>query len=114
VGNNEAFRDALLQRSKAELKDFETREESATFFEGCLPDRGLARRGDDTIALTGRSNRSASGSALGVISSIARCAGPRRALRGVHAAQEDRAGRLWNLVGFRPTEVGGAEAGPSG
>ncbi len=42
-----AFRQALLEAEKAELKDFE--QESANFFEGCLPIEELARRGEDTM-----------------------------------------------------------------
>ena len=42
-----AFREALLDAEQAELKDFD--QESAKFFEGCLPIEELARRGEDTM-----------------------------------------------------------------
>ncbi|MFM7264016.1 MAG: methylenetetrahydrofolate--tRNA-(uracil(54)-C(5))-methyltransferase (FADH(2)-oxidizing) TrmFO, partial [Cyanobium sp.] len=42
-----AFREALLAAEQAELKDFD--QQSASFFEGCLPIEELARRGEDTM-----------------------------------------------------------------
>jgi methylenetetrahydrofolate--tRNA-(uracil-5-)-methyltransferase len=93
-----AFRQELLQAEQAELKDFER--ESATFFEGCLPIEELARRGEDTMRygplkpiglwdprwgdLNDREVRRAN-----------------RAHAMVQLRQEDRDGRLWNLVGFQ-------------
>ncbi len=94
----QSFRTALLEAEKAELKDFE--QESATFFEGCLPIEELARRGEDTMRygplkpiglwdprwgdLHDRNLRRA-----------------KRAHAVVQLRQEDRDGRLWNLVGFQ-------------
>lgn len=93
-----AFREALLSAEQAELKDFE--KDSATFFEGCLPIEELARRGEDTMRygplkpiglwdprwgdLNDREVRRAN-----------------RAYAVVQLRQEDRDGRLWNLVGFQ-------------
>ena len=93
-----AFREALLSAEQAELKDFE--KDSATFFEGCLPIEELARRGEDTMRygplkpiglwdqrwgdLTDRDVRRA-----------------KRAYAVVQLRQEDKDGRLWNLVGFQ-------------
>ncbi len=93
-----AFRDALLAAEQAELKDFE--KENATFFEGCLPIEELARRGEDTMRygplkpiglwdprwgdVTDRDVRRA-----------------KRAYAVVQLRQEDKDGRLWNLVGFQ-------------
>ncbi|MEB3360967.1 MAG: FADH(2)-oxidizing methylenetetrahydrofolate--tRNA-(uracil(54)-C(5))-methyltransferase TrmFO, partial [Synechococcaceae cyanobacterium] len=92
------FREALISAEQAELKDFEA--ESARFFEGCLPIEELARRGVDTMRygplkpiglwdprwgdVTDREVRRA-----------------RRAHAVVQLRQEDRDGRLWNLVGFQ-------------
>ena len=92
------FRDALLKAEQATLKDFE--QESACFFEGCLPIEELARRGEDTMRygplkpiglwdprwgdVTDREVRRA-----------------KRAYAVVQLRQEDRDGRLWNLVGFQ-------------
>ena len=93
-----AFRQALLEAEQADLKDFEA--ESAHFFEGCLPIEELARRGEDTMRygplkpiglwdprwgdLNDREVRRAN-----------------RAYAVVQLRQEDRDGRLWNLVGFQ-------------
>jgi methylenetetrahydrofolate--tRNA-(uracil-5-)-methyltransferase len=93
-----AFRDGLLTAEQATLKDFE--QESACFFEGCLPIEELARRGVDTMRygplkpiglwdprwgdVTDREVRRA-----------------KRAHAVVQLRQEDRDGRLWNLVGFQ-------------
>jgi methylenetetrahydrofolate--tRNA-(uracil-5-)-methyltransferase len=92
------FRDGLLTAEQATLKDFE--QESACFFEGCLPIEELARRGEDTMRygplkpiglwdprwgdVTDREVRRA-----------------KRAYAVVQLRQEDRDGRLWNLVGFQ-------------
>jgi methylenetetrahydrofolate--tRNA-(uracil-5-)-methyltransferase len=92
------FRGALLTAEQAELKDFE--KENANFFEGCLPIEELARRGEDTMRygplkpiglwdprwgdVTDREVRRA-----------------RRAYAVVQLRQEDKDGRLWNLVGFQ-------------
>jgi len=92
------FRDGLLRAEQAALKDFE--QESAYFFEGCLPIEELARRGEDTMRygplkpiglwdprwgdVTDREVRRAN-----------------RAHAVVQLRQEDRDGRLWNLVGFQ-------------
>jgi methylenetetrahydrofolate--tRNA-(uracil-5-)-methyltransferase len=93
-----AFREALLSAEQAEIKDFEA--ESAHFFEGCLPIEELARRGEDTMRygplkpiglwdprwgdVTDRDVRRAN-----------------RAYAVVQLRQEDKDGRLWNLVGFQ-------------
>jgi methylenetetrahydrofolate--tRNA-(uracil-5-)-methyltransferase len=93
-----AFREGLLTAEQASLKDFE--QESACFFEGCLPIEELARRGEDTMRygplkpiglwdprwgdVTDREVRRAN-----------------RAYAVVQLRQEDREGRLWNLVGFQ-------------
>ncbi len=93
-----AFRQELLNAEQAELKEFE--QESASFFEGCLPIEELARRGEDTMRygplkpiglwdprwgdLNDRELRRA-----------------KRAYAVAQLRQEDKGGRLWNLVGFQ-------------
>ncbi len=93
-----SFREALIHAEQAEVKGFE--KETATFFEGCLPIEELARRGEDTMRygplkpiglwdprwgdLYNRENRLS-----------------KRAYAVVQLRQEDKAGRLWNLVGFQ-------------
>ena len=92
------FRNALIQAEQAEIKDFE--KSQAKYFEGCLPIEELARRGEDTMRygplkpigiwdkrwgdLFDRENRLI-----------------KRAYAIVQLRQEDKQGRLWNLVGFQ-------------
>ena len=101
------FRANLLAAEQAALKDFE--KESACFFEGCLPIEELARRGEDTMRygplkpiglwdprwgdLQDRQVRHA-----------------KRAYAVVQLRQEDRDGRLWNLVGFQTNLRWGEQA----
>ena len=88
----------LIKAKQAELKDFE--KDSATFFEGCLPIEELAKRGVETMR-------------YGPLKPIGLW-DPRwgdvndkdlRRLKRAHAVvqlrQEDKGGRLWNLVGFQ-------------
>ena len=93
-----SFRDNLIKAEQSKLKDFE--KENATFFEGCLPIEELGRRGEDTLRfgplkpvgiwdprwgdLHDKDNRKT-----------------KRAYAVVQLRQEDRAGKLWNLVGFQ-------------
>jgi methylenetetrahydrofolate--tRNA-(uracil-5-)-methyltransferase len=93
-----AFRTALLEAEKAELKDFEP--ESATFFEGCLPIEELARRGEDTMRYGPLKPIGLWDPRWGDLHDrdVRRA---RRAHAVVQLRQEDRDGRLWNLVGFQ-------------
>ncbi len=92
------FHSELIRAEQSELKGFE--KESARFFEGCLPIEQLARRGIDTMR-------------FGPLKPIGLW-DPRwgdvndknlRILKRAHAVvqlrQEDKAGQLWNLVGFQ-------------
>ncbi len=102
-----AFRDALLAAEQAPLKDFE--QDNACFFEGCLPIEELARRGEDTMR-------------YGPLKPIGlwdprwgdwQDREVRRAKRAhavVQLRQEDREGRLWNLVGFQTNLKWGEQA----
>ena len=93
-----AFRKALLSAEQAQLKDFE--KDSATFFEGCLPIEELARRGDDTMRYGPLKPIGLWDPRWGDVNDrdVRRA---RRAYAVVQLRQEDRDGRLWNLVGFQ-------------
>jgi methylenetetrahydrofolate--tRNA-(uracil-5-)-methyltransferase len=93
-----AFREALLSAEQAELKDFER--ENASFFEGCLPIEELARRGEDTMRYGPLKPIGLWDPRWGDVQDAA----VRRAQRAyavVQLRQEDKDGRLWNLVGFQ-------------
>jgi methylenetetrahydrofolate--tRNA-(uracil-5-)-methyltransferase len=93
-----AFRKQLLQAERAELKDFD--QESAAFFEGCLPIEELARRGEDTMRYGPLKPIGLWDQRWGDVNDreLRRA---RRAYAVVQLRQEDRDGRLWNLVGFQ-------------
>lgn len=91
------FWQELCQAEKAQLKDFE--QETAKFFEGCLPIEEMARRGEDTM-------RYGPLKPVGLFDSRQ---GDFRATENQHKRpyavvqlrQEDKAGQLWNMVGFQ-------------
>ena len=93
-----AFRDALLAAEQAELKDFE--KDNATFFEGCLPIEELARRGEDTMRYGPLKPIGLWDPRWGDVNDrdVRRA---KRAYAVVQLRQEDKDGRLWNLVGFQ-------------
>lgn len=87
----------LCAAEKAELKDFE--QETAKFFEGCLPIEEMARRGEDTMRygplkpvglFDGRQGDFRAPENQG-----------KRPYAVVQLRQEDKAGQLWNMVGFQ-------------
>lgn len=90
------FWQELLQAEQAELKEFE---ETAKFFEGCLPIEEMARRGEDTLRY----------GPLKPVGLFDARKGDFRAPENqsarpyavVQLRQEDKAGKLWNLVGFQ-------------
>ena len=93
-----AFRQALLAAEQAELKDFD--KEEATFFEGCLPIEELARRGEDTMHYGPLKPIGLWDPRWGDVNDrdVRRA---KRAYGVVQLRQEDKDGRLWNLVGFQ-------------
>ena len=93
-----AFREALLSAEQAELKDFE--KDNATFFEGCLPIEELARRGEDTMRYGPLKPIGLWDQRWGDVNDrdVRRA---KRAYAVVQLRQEDKDGRLWNLVGFQ-------------
>lgn len=92
------FRDALLSAEQAELKDFD--HDDATFFEGCLPIEELARRGEDTMRYGPLKPIGLWDPRWGDVNDrdVRRA---KRAYAVVQLRQEDKDGRLWNLVGFQ-------------
>ncbi|MBE9180288.1 FADH(2)-oxidizing methylenetetrahydrofolate--tRNA-(uracil(54)-C(5))-methyltransferase TrmFO [Oculatella sp. LEGE 06141] len=83
------FWQELCRAEQAELKEFER--ETAKFFEACLPIEEMARRGEDTMRY---------GPLKPVGLSDARQEGD-RPYAVVQLRQEDKAGQLWNMVGFQ-------------
>ena len=92
------FREALLGAEQAELKEFE--KDNATFFEGCLPIEELARRGEDTMRYGPLKPIGLWDPRWGDVNDrdVRRA---KRAYAVVQLRQEDKDGRLWNLVGFQ-------------
>ena len=90
-----AFREALLEAEQAELKDFD--QESAKFFEGCLPIEELARRGEDTMRYGPLKPIGLWDPRWGDVNDrdVRRA---KRAYAVVQLRQEDKDGRLWNLA----------------
>ena len=93
------FWQELRAAEKAELKDFE--QETAKFFEGCLPIEEMARRGEDTmrygplkpVGLFDPRTKDSEQEDLSQTSN--------RPYAVVQLRQEDKAGQLWNMVGFQ-------------
>lgn len=92
-----AFWNALCQAEQAELKGFE--QESAKFFEGCLPIEVMARRGEDTLRYGPLKPVGLFDARLGDFKDPANR--EKRPYAVVQLRQEDKAGQLWNMVGFQ-------------
>jgi methylenetetrahydrofolate--tRNA-(uracil-5-)-methyltransferase len=91
------FRQELCNAQQAELKDFER--ESATFFEGCLPIEELAQRGEDTMRYGPLKPIGLFDARLGDFKAPENK--DKRPYAVVQLRQEDKAGQLWNMVGFQ-------------
>ncbi len=91
------FWEALCQAEQAELKDFER--ESAKFFEGCLPIEEMAKRGEDTMRYGPLKPVGLFDARLGDFQDPANRG--KRPYAVVQLRQEDKAGQLWNMVGFQ-------------
>ncbi|MDY7015896.1 MAG: FADH(2)-oxidizing methylenetetrahydrofolate--tRNA-(uracil(54)-C(5))-methyltransferase TrmFO [Cyanobacteriota bacterium] len=91
-----AFWEALCKAEQAPIKEFER--EEAKFFEGCLPIEELAQRGEETM-------RYGPLKPVGLIDPRLKERLQEGSLPKPYAVaqlrQEDRAGQLWNLVGFQ-------------
>ncbi|BAZ46280.1 gid protein [Chondrocystis sp. NIES-4102] len=91
------FQQELAQAEQAELKDFER--ESAKFFEACLPIEELAQRGEDTMRYGPLKPVGLFDSRLGDFRDPENKV--KRPYAVVQLRQEDKAGQLWNMVGFQ-------------
>lgn len=91
------FQQELCQAEQAELKDFER--ESAKFFEGCLPIEELAQRGEDTMRYGPLKPVGLFDARLGDFRAPENKG--KRPYAVVQLRQEDKAGQLWNMVGFQ-------------
>ncbi len=91
------FQQELSKAEQAELKDFER--ETAKFFEGCLPIEELAQRGEDTMRYGPLKPVGLFDSRLGDFRAPENKG--KRPYAVVQLRQEDKAGQLWNMVGFQ-------------
>lgn len=91
------FWQELAQAEQAELKDFER--ETAKFFEACLPIEELAQRGEDTMRYGPLKPIGLFDARLGDFRDPANKG--KRPYAVVQLRQEDKAGELWNMVGFQ-------------
>ena len=91
------FQQELCRAEQAELKDFER--ENAKFFEGCLPIEELAQRGEDTMRYGPLKPVGLFDSRLGDFRAPENRS--KRPYAVVQLRQEDKAGQLWNMVGFQ-------------
>jgi methylenetetrahydrofolate--tRNA-(uracil-5-)-methyltransferase len=82
------FWQALCAAEQAELKDFER--ETSKFFEACLPIEEMAKRGEETMRF----------GPLKPVGLMDDRTGD-RPYAVVQLRQEDKAGQLWNMVGFQ-------------
>ena len=91
------FQQTLSTAEQAELKDFER--ETAKFFEGCLPIEELAQRGEDTMRYGPLKPVGLFDDRLGDFRASENKG--KRPYAVVQLRQEDKAGQLWNMVGFQ-------------
>ena len=82
----EAFIDALVGADQATAHDFD----SAPYFEGCMPIEEMARRGRETL-------RFGPMKPVGLVDPRT----TRQPYAVVQLRMEDRAGQMWNIVGFQ-------------
>ena len=91
------FWQALCSAEQAELKDFDR--QTAQFFEGCLPIEELAQRGEDTMRYGPLKPVGLFDTRWGDFRDPANKSKKPYAI--VQLRQEDKAGQLWNMVGFQ-------------
>lgn len=91
------FWQELCAAEQAELKDFER--ETAKFFEACLPIEEMARRGEDTMRYGPLKPVGLFDSRFGAHNDPANR--DKKPYAVVQLRQEDKAGQLWNMVGFQ-------------
>ncbi|PPS44274.1 FADH(2)-oxidizing methylenetetrahydrofolate--tRNA-(uracil(54)-C(5))-methyltransferase TrmFO [Chroococcidiopsis sp. TS-821] len=91
------FWQELRTAEQTELKDFER--ETAKFFEACLPIEELARRGEDTMRYGPLKPVGLFDARQGDFRAPENQS--KRPYAVVQLRQEDKAGKLWNMVGFQ-------------
>jgi len=91
------FWQELCKAEQVELKDFER--ETAKFFEACLPIEELAQRGEDTMRYGPLKPVGLFDARKGDFRAPENQS--QRPYAVVQLRQEDKAGQLWNLVGFQ-------------
>ncbi|MCW6037766.1 FADH(2)-oxidizing methylenetetrahydrofolate--tRNA-(uracil(54)-C(5))-methyltransferase TrmFO [Spirulina subsalsa FACHB-351] len=91
------FWQELCGAEQAPVKDFER--ETAKFFEGCLPIEELAQRGEDTMRYGPLKPVGLFDGRLGDFKAPENQ--DKRPYGVVQLRQEDKAGQLWNMVGFQ-------------
>lgn len=91
------FWQALIGAEQAALKDFER--ETAKFFEACLPIEEMARRGEDTMRYGPLKPVGLFDARKGDFRDPINKSN--RPYAVVQLRQEDKAGQLWNMVGFQ-------------
>lgn len=92
-----AFWQSLCAAEQAELKDFER--ETATFFESCLPVEEIAQRGEETLRYGPMKPVGLFDARFGDFKAPENQ--QHRPYAVVQLRQEDKAGKLWNMVGFQ-------------
>ncbi|KAB8314629.1 FADH(2)-oxidizing methylenetetrahydrofolate--tRNA-(uracil(54)-C(5))-methyltransferase TrmFO [Tolypothrix campylonemoides VB511288] len=93
------FWQELRTAEQVELKDFER--ENAKFFEACLPIEELARRGEDTMRYGPLKPVGLNPPSIPPASGGDERGGRERPYAVIQLRQEDKAGQLWNMVGFQ-------------
>jgi methylenetetrahydrofolate--tRNA-(uracil-5-)-methyltransferase len=91
------FQQELCQAEQAELQDFDR--ETAKFFEACLPIEELAQRGEETMRYGPLKPVGLFDSRRGDFKAPENQG--HRPYAVVQLRQEDKAGQLWNMVGFQ-------------
>ena len=91
------FWQQLCEAEQTELKEFER--ETAKFFEACLPIEEMARRGEDTMRYGPMKPVGLFDSRFGHFKDPANK--DKKPYAVVQLRQEDKAGNLWNMVGFQ-------------
>ncbi|MBD2002554.1 MULTISPECIES: FADH(2)-oxidizing methylenetetrahydrofolate--tRNA-(uracil(54)-C(5))-methyltransferase TrmFO [Cyanophyceae] len=91
------FREELCKAEQTELKDFER--ETAKFFEACLPIEELAQRGEDTMRYGPLKPVGLFDARKGDFRAPENQS--QRPYAVIQLRQEDKAGQLWNMVGFQ-------------
>ena len=91
------FQQELCSAQQVELKDFER--ETAKFFEACLPIEELAQRGEDTMRYGPLKPVGLFDPRKGDFRAPENQS--QRPYAAIQLRQEDKAGQLWNMVGFQ-------------